>query len=47
MKRRILKFIVQVIYRFAEHTPSEVKKSKRNILVAKAALSVDELVNNI
>lgn len=43
MKTIILKLIEQIIYRFSEHTPPEVKSSERNYKVAKATLAVGEL----
>lgn len=43
MKKLILKVLEQIIYRFSEHTPPEVKYSERNCRVAKAALAIHEL----
>ncbi len=47
MKKLILKLIVQIIYKFKEHTSSEVKYSKRNHKVAAAALAIGVLINEL
>ena len=43
MKRLILKVLVQIIYRFSERTPSDIKYSEKNYRVANAVLAVGEL----
>lgn len=44
MKRLILKIIVFIIYRYSERTSPDVKYSERNCKVAKAALSVEDII---
>lgn len=44
MRILILKFIKQVIYRFSEHTPPEVKFSKRNLHIACINRDIDEFI---
>lgn len=43
MKKLILKLLEQIIYKFSEHTPPDVKFSERNLRVANAALAIHEL----
>jgi hypothetical protein len=43
MKNLLLKLIEQIIYKMSENTLPNVKYSKQNYKVAKAALAVSEL----
>ncbi len=43
MKRTALKLAKQIVFEYSETTPTEVKSSQQNMLVAKAALAIGEL----
>lgn len=45
MKILLLKIIKQIIYRFSERTPPEVKISNRNQVVATICFSIDKLIS--
>jgi len=46
MKILLLKTIKQIIYRFSEATPPEVKHSNRNQIVATICFSIDKLISD-
>lgn len=47
MKILLLKIIKQIIYRFKERTPPEVKYSERNRLVAGICHHIDILIKGV
>lgn len=47
MKILILKAIKQIIYRYSEHTPPEVKYSSRNHIVATICSDIDTLIKSL
>lgn len=47
MKKLILNIIKQVVYKFSERTPPEVKYSERNQLVATICFNIDKLIRHI
>jgi len=44
IKKMILKLVQQIIYKYSERTPPNIKHSKRNYVVSKIALSINELI---
>lgn len=44
MKILLLKIIKQIIYRFSERTPPEVKFSQRNYCIGRACEAIDDLI---
>lgn len=47
MKIILLKIIKQIIYRFSERTPPNVKSSNRNYIVGQTAVRIDSLIKDI
>ena len=47
MSKLILKLIKQIVFRYAEHTPPEVKSSTRNYKVAAINLAIDNLIKDL
>ena len=46
-KIAILKIAAQLVYQCSEHTPPKVKTSKLNTEVAKAALSIEGVIEHL
>jgi hypothetical protein len=46
-KITILKGIQQIVYQFSEHTPPQVKYSRRNHLVGNIVEAIGELIKDI